>query len=155
MYEPTTPSAATRPSFFFAEAKPRSRKISFARSSLPPASISAFLHSIIPAPVFSRSALTAAALMSAMITYLLLITTLIYENAQPGGGSAAEAALAIYNYRKFNLRRRPPRSLRRFRSRRQFQLRWLQHRSVRRRFQLQSHPRRLSQAAARFPHSFR
>jgi len=77
-----------------ADGKPRSRRISFARSSLPPASISAFLHSIIPAPVFSRSALTAAALMSAMITYFLLITMFIHENAQPGGGSAAEAALA-------------------------------------------------------------
>src|ERR1051325_6666833 len=76
MYDPTTPSAATRPSFFLADVRPRSRKISLARSSLPSASISAFLHSIIPAPVFSRSALTAAAVTSAMIAYLLLFISL-------------------------------------------------------------------------------
>src|SRR5262249_5460159 len=42
-----------------------------ARSSLPSASISARLQSIMPAPVFSRSALIAAAFTSAMI-YLLI-----------------------------------------------------------------------------------
>src|ERR1051326_3111370 len=62
------PSAAIRPSRFFADAKPRSRRISIARSSLPADSTSAFLHSIIPAPVFSRSCFTAAAVISAMIT---------------------------------------------------------------------------------------
>jgi hypothetical protein len=39
-----------------------------ALSSSPPDSTSAFLHSIIPAPVFSRSCLTADAVISAMIT---------------------------------------------------------------------------------------
>src|SRR5687768_16877136 len=34
--------------------------------SSPPASVSAFLHSIMPAPVLSRSALTACAVISAM-----------------------------------------------------------------------------------------
>jgi hypothetical protein len=42
--------------------------MSTAFSSFPPASTSAFLHSIIPAPVFSRSCFTAAAVISAMIT---------------------------------------------------------------------------------------
>src|SRR6266853_5180014 len=112
MYDPTTPSAATRPSFFLADARPRSRRISIARSSMPSDSVRAFLQSIIPAPVFSRSALIAAAFISAMIPYLSLfsdtdfrlsITARIrhrlksvphHENAQPGGYPAFEAALA-------------------------------------------------------------
>ena len=56
---------------FTTHARPRFRKISIACSSLPSASFSAFLHSIIPAPVFSRSALTAAAVISAMSINLL------------------------------------------------------------------------------------
>src|SRR5712692_3738822 len=71
MYDPTTPSVATRPSFFFAEARPRLRRISIARSSLPSASTRAFLHSIMPAPVFSLSDFTAAAVISAMIADVL------------------------------------------------------------------------------------
>src|SRR6185436_498123 len=112
MYEPTTPSAATRPSFFFADASPRSRRISLARSSLPSASINAFLHSIMPAPVFSRSALTAPAVTSAMVSCLLLSTFCFHENAQPGGFPLIEAALAdsidIAVY--LSWRREPPRS---------------------------------------------
>src|SRR5689334_21189019 len=47
-----------RPSRFLALARPALRRNSIACSSLPFASVSAFLHSIIPAPVFSRRALT-------------------------------------------------------------------------------------------------
>src|SRR4029453_17007929 len=45
-------------------ARPRSRRISVARSASPSASIRARLQSIIPAPVASRSALTIAAVIS-------------------------------------------------------------------------------------------
>ena len=41
-------------------AKPALRKFSIAKSRLPLASVSAFLHSIMPAPVFSRRSLTIA-----------------------------------------------------------------------------------------------
>src|SRR5437763_1742321 len=58
MYEPTAPSVAERPDFFCAVARPflRSQSTAFSRSPL--ASCSAFLQSIIPAPVFSRRSFT-------------------------------------------------------------------------------------------------
>src|SRR5262245_3055636 len=57
------PSAAMRPAFLSALASPALRMISAAASRSPPVSMSAFLHSIIPAPVRSRSVLTVSALM--------------------------------------------------------------------------------------------
>ena len=65
------PSAAMRPSRFLAPARPALRRISTAWSSLPSASVSAFLHSIIPAPVFSRRAFTISAVIAAMTSFVL------------------------------------------------------------------------------------
>ena len=59
----TTPSAATREAFLSAFASPCLRMRSAAASRSPFVSTSAFLHSIIPAPVRSRSCLTASAVM--------------------------------------------------------------------------------------------
>jgi hypothetical protein len=61
-------SAVTRPAFLPAWAIPFLRRISIAATSSPRASTNAFLQSIIPAPVFSRSDLTPLAVTSA-ITY--------------------------------------------------------------------------------------
>src|ERR1700674_5630239 len=55
---PTRPSAATRPAFFAAFAKPFLRSQSTATSILPSVSVNAALQSIMPAPVFSRSSFT-------------------------------------------------------------------------------------------------
>ena len=55
---PTRPSAATRPAFLAALARPLARSQSTAASMSPPVSVSAFLQSIMPTPVFSRSSFT-------------------------------------------------------------------------------------------------
>src|SRR5262245_56031735 len=57
------PSAAIRSAFLSALVRPALRMISAAASRSPPVSRSAFLHSIIPAPVRARSVLTVSALM--------------------------------------------------------------------------------------------
>src|SRR3954451_10140114 len=59
----TAPSAVTRPAFLPAAASPFLRRIFVASSTLPSASVSAALVSIMPAPVASRSALTIAAVI--------------------------------------------------------------------------------------------
>src|SRR5579863_961008 len=59
----TTPSAATRVAFLSALARPCLRMSSAAASRSPLVSTSALLHSIMPAPVRSRSCLTASAVM--------------------------------------------------------------------------------------------
>jgi hypothetical protein len=56
----TRPSEAERPSRLETPFRPLTRMISSALSASPPASSSAFLTSIMPAPVFSRSALMSA-----------------------------------------------------------------------------------------------
>src|SRR6478672_7620094 len=61
------PSAAMRLAFLSALAKPVLRSQSAADSMLPSFSVSAFLHSIMPAPVRSRSSLTCVAVISAMV----------------------------------------------------------------------------------------
>src|SRR3954451_20147994 len=58
------PSLVERPAFFVADASPRLRRMVVASSRLPPASARAALHSIIPAPVASRSFFTIAAVIS-------------------------------------------------------------------------------------------
>src|SRR5690242_1404271 len=63
---PTRPSAAVRLDFLAAAARPLVRSQSTAASMSPLASASAFLQSIMPAPLFSRSSLTIAAVISAM-----------------------------------------------------------------------------------------
>src|SRR5438094_9318445 len=64
MYEPMSPSLVERPDFLAACARPRLRRIVVASSRLPSASLRAALHSIMPAPVASRSCLTKDAGMS-------------------------------------------------------------------------------------------
>src|SRR6202050_3929254 len=63
---PMRPSAATRPAFLAALAKPFLRSQSTAASRSPPVSPSAALQSIIPAPVLSRSSFTMPALIFAI-----------------------------------------------------------------------------------------
>jgi len=63
----TSPSAATRPAFFCAAAKPFLRSQSTALSNSPFISLSAFLQSIMPAPVVSRSRLMRSAVISAIV----------------------------------------------------------------------------------------
>ena len=63
----TRPSAATRPPFLTAADRPFLRSQSVAASVSPPASVSARLQSIMPAPVFSRRSLTIAAVISAIV----------------------------------------------------------------------------------------
>ncbi len=64
----TTPSDAILDAFFAAAARPFLRSTSTAVSMSPPDSVRAFLQSIIPAPVFSRSSRT----ISAVICILFL-----------------------------------------------------------------------------------
>src|SRR5690606_22833978 len=66
------PSAATRLAFLSALARPLLRSASAAAWMSPSFSVSAFLHSIMPAPVRSRSSLTRDAVISAMGVGLLL-----------------------------------------------------------------------------------
>ena len=60
---PISPSAAVRPALRWAWARPVLRSQSTAASSSPSVSVSAFLQSIMPAPVLSRSCLTSAAVI--------------------------------------------------------------------------------------------
>ncbi len=60
----TRPSAAVRPDFLAALARPLVRSQSMAASISPSVSVSAFLASIMPAPVVSRSAFTIAAVIA-------------------------------------------------------------------------------------------
>ena len=71
IYASTSPSAATLPDFLAAFAIPLSRKSSDAFSKSPSVSVNTFLQSIIPAPVFSLSSLTNAAVT--IFTFLLFI----------------------------------------------------------------------------------
>src|SRR5215510_1521594 len=65
------PSAATRPAFFAALARPFLRSRSTAASMLPPVSVSALLQSSMPAPVRSRSSFTIAEVISAVENFLV------------------------------------------------------------------------------------
>src|SRR5437867_5302060 len=91
MYWPTCPSAAILPAFLAARASPFLRRTLIASSVLPLASASAALHSIIPAPVISRSSLTCAAVIS------------IFES--PIGGSLAVAAVPVSSLARPKARR--------------------------------------------------
>lgn len=62
----TVPSLVARPAFLATAASPRVRSTSTAFSISPSASARAFLHSIMPAPVISRSSFTMEAVMLAM-----------------------------------------------------------------------------------------
>ena len=63
----TVPSLVARPAFLATAARPRVRRTSTAFSKSASASTSAFLHSIMPAPVISRSSLTREAVISATL----------------------------------------------------------------------------------------
>src|SRR4051812_29978709 len=76
-----TPSAAIRPAALFALAPLLMRSSSSAFFRSPPDSERAFLHSIIPRPVSSRSSFTSPALISAMP--LLLLAVLKKRGARP------------------------------------------------------------------------
>ena len=76
---PTRPSAATRPLFLAALARPFLRSQSIAASISPSVSLSAFLQSIMPAPVFSRRSLTSPAVMVAMNVPLSLLSRVRLE----------------------------------------------------------------------------
>ncbi len=71
----TRPSAATRPAFLAALARPLVRSQSMAASISPPVSVNADLQSIMPAPVWSRSSFTIPAVI-AMSSFLV---------SRPGG----------------------------------------------------------------------
>src|SRR6185369_6924439 len=68
---PTRPSDAVRPAFLAAADRPLARSQSMAASMSPLVSASAFLQSIMPALVRSRSSFTDAAVISAISSFLL------------------------------------------------------------------------------------
>src|SRR5262245_50398330 len=68
------PCAVARPARLAAWARPRFRRMVMASSMLPLASLSAALHSIIPAPVLSRSCLTCSAVIADVAISRLLRT---------------------------------------------------------------------------------
>ena len=65
-----------RPARLAACARPRLRSSVIASSMLPFASVSAALHSIMPAPVLSRSCFTWSAVISAIVESLVLSASL-------------------------------------------------------------------------------
>jgi hypothetical protein len=77
---PISPSLVARPAFLAALARPFFRRIVVASSKLPWASSSAAFQSIMPAPVWSRSFFTSAALIAIVC---LLNTTIHAELAEP------------------------------------------------------------------------
>ena len=62
------PLLVARPARLAAEARPFFRRISMAFSMSPPASVSAALQSIMPAPVLSRSCFTISAVIAIAVT---------------------------------------------------------------------------------------
>src|SRR6185503_1866444 len=87
------PSRASRVAFFAAEAAPFLRRMSTAPSRSPLDSTSAFLQSIRPAPVISRSLPTNAGVMSAigMIPGVFQGSVPEYDPVAPAGSSSAAA----------------------------------------------------------------
>src|SRR6185437_2202994 len=67
------PSLVTRAAFFCALAAPVLRRMMTAFSMSPPASVRAFLQSIMGAPVRSRSSLTCAAVMLFTVVVLIIV----------------------------------------------------------------------------------
>src|SRR5690606_21358459 len=97
------PSAAVRPDFFAAFAKPALRNQSTAASISPLFSTSAFLASIMPTPVFSRNSFTSDALISA-IMYLLFSCVLfpgkresVIQKAYPRSPPQRHRARGMHN----------------------------------------------------------
>src|SRR5918996_2697166 len=85
------PSLAARPVRLAASARPFSRSMRLAASRSPPVSVSAFLQSIIPAPVASRSAFTSRALISTIAAlFLFFDDRLLFRTL---GGCAARGPI--------------------------------------------------------------
>src|SRR6478609_4047741 len=87
-----TPCLVERDSFLLALAIPRLRSTTSPSARSPLASTSAFLHSIIPAPVRSRSCLTNCALISA-ICCILLYTLWVKPPGGPKPSRARQQAI--------------------------------------------------------------
>src|SRR5450759_5076808 len=83
------PSAATRLAALLALFPSFTRRISSALPRSPPASVRAFLHSIIGASVFSRSSFTMPAVMSAMTLLLTLAVNVNLKNPDSKKGGNA------------------------------------------------------------------
>ena len=98
----TTPSAVMREAALLALLPSLTRRISSARSMSPLASVSAFLHSIIGASVFSRSVLTMLAVISAMSFSLFL-----FLNSNGTTAGTLKATPAVLDDRPGSVPRRP------------------------------------------------
>src|ERR1039458_237358 len=88
MYVPISPCLVAREAFLPADAMPRLRSTTSPSSRSPLASTRALLHSIIPAPVRSRSALTSDAVISAIIFFWFL---------SPGTSQPAPGIRLVYS----------------------------------------------------------
>src|SRR5579864_7728302 len=87
MYVPINPCRVARDAFLPADAMPRLRSTTSASPISPLASFRALLHSIIPAPVRSRSCFTRLALISAIVL-LWFVEQLVLIGFGRGGFSA-------------------------------------------------------------------
>src|ERR671929_23707 len=83
------PSFVDRPAFLVACARPRFRRIVVASSMFPLASVSAALHSIMPAPVASRSCFTIPAVIS-IPSHSLVVTLARIIGEQPAQPSLVD-----------------------------------------------------------------
>jgi len=93
---PINPSAATRPAFLAACASPLVRSQSMAASISPSDSVRAFLQSIMPAPVVSRSSFTIAAVIVVIACpYLRVCAVRVRKSICEVGPSETQAASAI------------------------------------------------------------
>src|SRR5579875_667354 len=88
-----TPCFVERLSFLVAAAMPRLRRITSAASMSPFASTSAFLHSIMPAPVRSRSALTICAVISGIV--ILSVRAGLEKTGRPQTATARSSELPV------------------------------------------------------------
>src|SRR5205814_2316177 len=88
------PLAAVRPARLPTSLAPLMRRISTALSKSPPASSSAFLQSIIPEPVRSRSFLTSAAVKFDMLLSLRLVSG--FDDSGFRGGRRLRLALLSF-----------------------------------------------------------
>src|SRR5215467_11216749 len=86
-----TPWRVLRADFLVANAIPRFRKMIYASAKFPLASVRALLHSIMPAPVRSRSSFTSFALIS--ITRFFLVLGFLVPSREPDRQSTASARL--------------------------------------------------------------
>ena len=93
----TAPSLVSRPAFLAALARPFLRRTSTAASISPSASTRAFLHSIMGESVISRSCLTIAAVICAMIGSFLEPGTIakLFYSASAAGSAVCSAAGAV------------------------------------------------------------